>query len=130
PRDLETICLKCLRKEPHKRYARALDLAEDLRRLLAGEPIQARRAGLVERTWRLARRKPGWAAAIVVAALALVVAGCSYLFIANQHRQLEETIREKEREADMARRLVRFLESLFEVSDPIGVKGHGFRTSR
>jgi pimeloyl-ACP methyl ester carboxylesterase len=69
PRDLETICLKCLAKEPAKRYASALNLAEDLRRWRQHEPITARRPGWGERLLLWARRRP----AAVVTALLLVL---------------------------------------------------------
>jgi WD40 repeat protein/serine/threonine protein kinase len=66
PRDLETICRKCLEKEPGKRYPSADALAEDLRHWLNNEPIRARRVGPVERVWRWCQRRPLDAALIVV----------------------------------------------------------------
>jgi tetratricopeptide (TPR) repeat protein len=78
PRDLETICLKGLRKEARQRYARAGDLADDLQRWREGRPILARPVPAWERAWKLARRRPAWAGlvlAVVVALLGLATGG-------------------------------------------------------
>jgi tetratricopeptide (TPR) repeat protein/tRNA A-37 threonylcarbamoyl transferase component Bud32 len=72
PRDLETVCLKCLHKEPRQRFASAAELAGDLRRFERGEPIAARRVGVVGSLRKWARRRP--AAAVMLAAVALVAA--------------------------------------------------------
>ena len=71
PRDLDTICLKCLQKDPRRRYASAAALADDLRRFMEGRPIQARPLSWRGRLVRWARREPA-AAALVATAVALV----------------------------------------------------------
>ena len=69
PRDLQTVCLKCLEKEPARRFASAADLAADLERFLRGEPVTARPVGLPVRLWKWARRRPALAALVVLCAL-------------------------------------------------------------
>ncbi len=72
PKDLETICLKCLEKEPSRRYDTGGDFAADLRRFLNGEPIQARPIGHAGKAWRWCRRRPAIAGLLGASAVALV----------------------------------------------------------
>jgi serine/threonine protein kinase len=72
PRDLETICVKCLEKLPMRRYARCSELAEDLRRFQAGEPIVARRTPPWRRIAKWARRRPASAALSATSAVAVL----------------------------------------------------------
>ncbi|MGP0066975.1 MAG: protein kinase domain-containing protein, partial [Isosphaeraceae bacterium] len=94
PRDLETICLKCLHKEPARRFADALALADDLRRFLEGRPIRTRRSTLTERSWRWCRRNP-WPTA--AAALLTIVAIGSTIAAWGFHRD-GQRIRRADRE--------------------------------
>ena len=72
PRDLETVCLKCLQKEPLRRYATSQELANELGRFLCGEPIKARPIGKIARLWRWCKRKPLVASLAASAALLLI----------------------------------------------------------
>jgi WD40 repeat protein len=107
PRDLETICLKCLEKQPSRRYPGAADLADDLRRFLDGESIHARPAGRAEQAVKWTRRHP--ARAVLVAAGAAIVLGLVG-YVVQRQRDYDEVKsardRALEREADA--RLARY----------------------
>ncbi len=100
PRDLATIAMRCLEKQPVKRYASARDLADDLARFLSGRPILARRVGPLERGWRWCKRNPVVAslASSLLVALVLGIVGVSWKWWeAEQRRGQAEASAEAEK---------------------------------
>jgi serine/threonine-protein kinase len=111
-RDLETICLKCLEKEPQRRYASAEALAEDLERWLAGEPIQARSLSPLARMWRWSRRHKAAVAVAAVVLAAVVIAGGTGLWWVQKRAETEEAVTKDLQEAEFWQKLERWPEAL------------------
>jgi predicted Ser/Thr protein kinase len=131
PGDLEIICLKCLQKEPYRRYATAEVLADDLQHFLRGEPIAARPVGALVRGWRWCRRRPKVAtllgvvvfltAAGVPAVTLLAWRAAANLRQAEENRALAETNRQRaEANFALARRAVERL--LREAEDDVALR--------
>jgi len=88
PRDLETICNKALAKEPSRRYPTAQEMAVDLRRYLRGDPIIARRANALAKSWRWLRRRPA-VAAVLILSLAVLFAGVAIASLQKKNYRLQ-----------------------------------------
>jgi tetratricopeptide (TPR) repeat protein/tRNA A-37 threonylcarbamoyl transferase component Bud32 len=118
PRDLETICLKAMAKEPARRYATAGELADDLRRFLKGEPIRARPTGRVERFARWCRRNPvvaGLTAALVLALVGGLASATGLWLRARSH--LREAERQRGRAEENFRQARRAVDDFYTRAD-------------
>ncbi|WP_076350725.1 protein kinase domain-containing protein [Paludisphaera borealis] len=107
PRDLEIICLKCLSKDPSRRYASAVSLGADLQRFLDGEAIEAKPEGRIERLWRRGRRNPGYSMLLACVVLLAATLACVGLWLAAERAEMgrraatERAADERAAEADL-----------------------------
>lgn len=91
PRDLETICLKCLEKEPKHRFASAAELSRDLKRYLTGRPVKARPVGSLIRLTKWARRRPTVAVSITLGALLLIGLVVAFIVLSRMNARLKQS---------------------------------------
>lgn len=104
PRDIDTVCLKCLERGPKSRYLSAAALADDLERWLRGEPVRARRIGLFGHAWRWCRRKPVLAGVLGLLFLSVTAGLCTSLLLLHRARAGEALAVENEQREEIARR--------------------------
>jgi formylglycine-generating enzyme required for sulfatase activity/tRNA A-37 threonylcarbamoyl transferase component Bud32 len=117
PRDLETICLKAMAKEPGRRYQSAGDLGDELRLFLSGNPIQARPVSRLERVGRWAKRNR-WAATLLAGFTVAMLTAVSSLMLADR-----EVRRRREATMSVSRDLVREQVDLLQTTSPDAVPG-------
>ncbi|QDU39607.1 Serine/threonine-protein kinase PrkC [Maioricimonas rarisocia] len=115
PADLETICLKCLQKQPHRRYLTAESLRADLERWRSGQPITARPVGRIERSWRWCRRNPSTAGLLAsILTLVLGVFLATIWFVNDRGNRRAEAIRDAAEQAERLSRLQLGIEDAIE----------------
>lgn len=135
PRDLNTICMKCLEKQPGRRYLTAQALADDLKRFLEGESIAARPVGRLEKTWKWCKRRPAWAALIVLGLVSLVGFGVGYIRLSEAYSEMNVAKNESDSHLLAARKVLdrmtqRYAEDLAPIPHTEEIRQQGLQEAR